>query len=464
MNKKVKLQTRILYQSLLITVLTVVVFVGGTLVNLRYGFKRTLDAQLDLLGPYILKQLSTQSESLHRDSLPVLLTLFDDQNPVRILRLETIDGVAIFDNPSYTKLISDYIEERIDEDRKGASDRIQTLWSEGRTLRVAQYETLTHRIYMAADLAQVDKSLGQILIAFIVMFPIAVMASSFASQLLARRVTDPLASLAIQAKETSASQLNQRISIKNATTEIETLVDILNEMMDRLDQSFMQARRFSADASHELKTPLTVMHTLLEQKLNVQDEITISREEVAQLMSETNRMRMIVEALLVLAKADENSLLQVTGEMNLDPILEDLAEDASAMGENEEVEIKLSGSTNLKIRGDERLIRLALYNLIKNGIEHSLPGSTLDLSCRTIAEDVVVSVFNRGAEIPEVDRSRIFERFYRGDQSRMRQQGKGLGLGLNIAREIARAHGGDVVLEKSDASGTLFSLRLPFVI
>ena len=463
MNKKVKLQTRILYQSLLITVLTVVVFVGGTLVNLRYGFKRTLDTQLDLLGPYILKQLSARSESLQRASLPVMLTLFDDQNPVRILRLETIDGVAIFDNPLYTKLIADYIEERTDEDKRGSSDRIQTLWSEGRTLRVAQYETSTHRLYMAADLAQVDKSLRQILIAFILMFPISVMGSILASQLLARRVTDPLASLAKQAQETSPSELNQRISIKNATTEIETLVKVLNEMMDRLDQSFLQARRFSADASHELKTPLTVMHTLLEQKLSCGDDVSITREEISQLMSETNRMRMIVEALLVLAKADENSLLQVTGEMALMPILEDLLEDASAMGESEGVSVQLTGSTDRQIKGDERLIRLALYNLIKNGIEHATPESTLDLICRPDSDHVVVSVYNQGHPISETEKQRIFERFYRGDQSRVRQKGKGLGLGLNIAHEIARAHGGEVFLEKSDASATLFSMRLPLV-
>jgi len=466
MRRTQGLKKRILHLSLTINLVTVCLFVGGTLAHLRYGFKRTLDAQIEILGPNILRQLSMQETALSSDNLPVMLTLFDDQSPVRILRLEDASGLAIFDNPAYTQLIADYLEEQDEETTKGRTfERFQTLWSEGRTLRVARYENTTHRIYMAADLAQVDESLYQILVAFVLMFPISVAVSVFTSSFLARRVTDPLDTLVQLAKETSASQLNQHISIKNATSEIDTLVTVLNEMMDRLDRSFQQARRFSADASHELKTPLTVMHGILSQRLNQADSFQLQQEDVMELMHQTNRMRIIVEALLVLAKADENSLLQVTRKVQLNSILEELAEDAAVVGETQRVLVKLEvKQERITLMGDERLIRLAIYNLIKNALEHSFPETTVTLACSRAGTSASVKIVNHGDIIPATEFEPIFNRFYQIDHTRggfPKKQHRGLGLGLNIAREIAKAHGGDVFLRFSESTGTCFEMRLP---
>jgi len=465
MRKNPRLKTRILNSWLILNLATVGLLVGGTLMHLRYGFKRTLDSQLEAIGPNILRQLSNQGDTLNTDTLPVMLTLFDDQSPVRILRLEHATGNPIFDNPAYTQLIADYIEEQDEEKTKGREfERFQTLWSEGRTLRVAKYENGTHRIFMAADLAQVDKSLYQILVAFVFMLPISVAVSVFASTILSRRVTTPLNKLVQLAKETSASQLNQHIAVKNATYEIDTLVTVFNEMMDRLDRSFQQARRFSADASHELKTPLTVMQGIISQRLNNAEKAEIQHEELMELMHQTHRMRMIVEALLVLAKADENSLLQVSKELELLPILENLAEDAAVLGESLSVSVKLEVRENAVIIGDERLIQLAVYNLIKNGLEHSTPETQLKIVAFRADNQVVIRVINRGDVIPHSEFERIFDRFYQIDQARNatgERRNRGLGLGLNIAREIAKAHGGNVLLKFSESTGTCFEFSLP---
>ena len=465
MKKTRRLKTRILHLSLTINLVTVGLFVGGTLMHLRYGFKRTLDTQIEILGPNILRQLSRQGATLNSDNLPVLLTLFDDQSPVRILRLEGVSGLTFFDNPAYTKLIADYIEEQDEEKTKGREfDRFQTLWSEGRTLRVARYENDTHRIYMAADLAQVDSSLYQILAAYFIMFPISVAVSVFTSSFLARRVTDPLDKLVRQAKDTGASKLNQHISIKGATSEIDTLVTVLNEMMDRLDRSFQQAQRFSADASHELKTPLTIMQGILSQRLNHPESHELQHEDVMELMNQTNRMRMIVEALLVLAKADENSLLQVSSAMSIVSILEDLAEDAAVVGEVQNVNVTLDLRENATVMGDERLVRLAIYNLIKNGLEHARPQTQLKISTSRENHTISIRIINMGDTIPENEFERIFDRFYQIDHAREASPGKrrrGLGLGLNIASEIAKAHGGNVLLRFSEPTGTCFEITLP---
>jgi two-component system, OmpR family, heavy metal sensor histidine kinase CusS len=461
MSRPKSLKSRIFFQTLTLSLVTVALVMGGSLIHLRYGFKRTLDAQLQSLGPDLLVQVATRARSLGQDSFPSTITLFDEKNPVRILRITHPSGAMLFDNPRYDELISEYLEELEEKHLLEPESHVRTHWAKGRTLRVALYEYDGYSIVMAADLAYVDRSLLQILVAFLFMLPLAVAGSAAVSSLLARRITNPLDSIAKQANATGTRDLRRKIAIPNAPEEIDTLIAILNDMMERIERGFRQAERFSADASHELKTPLTVMHSMLEEKLKDPTESGFTMEEIAELMQETTRMRAIVEALVMLAKADEDSLLQVKQRFSLQPVLEDLSEDASAMGEAMGIGVHLESSALPPISGDERLIRLALYNVIKNGIEHAPAGTILTLSANALKDRVSITIHNQGTPIPHFHRERIFERFYRADPEGSRTRGQGLGLGLNLAKEIARAHGGSLELLFSDQQGTCFSFEFP---
>jgi signal transduction histidine kinase len=174
-------------------------------------------------------------------------------------------------------------------------------------------------------------------------------------------------------------------------------------------------------------------------------------------MEETQRMRTIVEALVVLAKADENSLLQIAHPFSLRSVLEDLAEDASAMGESRGIEVRRSKTADTQLTGDERLIRLALYNLVKNAVEHAPDASVVNLNAQHLEDCVRIEVINQGDPIPPYQQERIFDRFYRANPHHK----KGIGLGLNLASEIAKAHRGSTCLMYSDDRGTCFAMELP---
>lgn len=456
-----RLRTRFLRLSAIATSLTVVVFMAGTLIHLRYGMEQTIDQQLETLGPDILAQINRQDTRLEPEELPIFLTLFDENNMIRLLRLETISGAPLYSNRQYDELLEEDQVKRARDLAVGRdADALQTRWFEGRSWRIAEYEDRRHRLILAADLAQLDQSLWQVLIAFVFALPIAVAGAAIASVILAKQASDPIERLTARARTITASRLDARLDLGPAPLEVKALGEIFDRMMDRLQRSFEQARRFSADASHELKSPLTVMQGVLENRLSEDADAGISRDEAVQLLEETLRMRAIVEGLLVLAKADEGSLLRKREAVDIGNMLEELAEDSAVMAEARGVHFHRDSRTLPPIQGDALLLRLALHNLLSNAVKYCPTGGRVQLRTMHERAQLIFEVSNSCIPLPEEIRDRIFDRFFRLDHTRSRS-GSGIGLGLNIAREIARAHGGEITLEPKSEDEATFRMVLP---
>lgn len=460
--KPTRLRTRFVRFSALVTSLTVVVFMVSTLIHLRYGMEQAMDQQLNALGPDILTQLNRQGSRLTSDELPVLLTLFDEKNLIRLIEIENAAGQTLYLNAPYAELVAQDTEERSEElEGQGSVDPLQTHWFKGRSWRLGEYSDRYHRILLAADLARLDQSLWQILVAFAFALPLAVAGAALASFILVRQASDPIERLAFQARHFTASKLDARLEIGPAPREVVELGEILNSMMDRLQRSFDQARRFSADASHELKSPLTVMQGTLENSLSGDPAQPLSRDDTVALLDETLRMRAIVEGLLILAKADEGTLLGELRPVSLALLLAELAEDTEIMADAagcsfiHEVDASLPD-----LSGDASLLRMAVHNLLSNAVQHGEPGGEVRLRAKRHRRAVIVEVANSGQTIPREDRNRVFERFVRLESHRSRKD-SGLGIGLNLAREIALAHGGNLELADTDPNWTCFRLSLP---
>jgi signal transduction histidine kinase len=457
MRKRRHLRMELTRGSVLATTLTLVIFMAGTLIHLRYGMNNTVDQQLLDIGPDILNQLDEREDSLAGESLPVFLTLFDERNLIRLLEAGRSDGTQFFRNPRYLELLDEYRQERLeDESDNRPPDNLQTIWHDGRNWRVAYFSRGTMTVILAADLGGMEKPLLQMLIAFIFALPIAAATAAIVSLWQARRISTPIEYLAQHARELTATQLNRRVELGDASSEVYELSEALNRMTDRLSRSFSQARRFSADASHELKSPLTVMQGILENHLHGENEATIPHEEALRLLEATTRLKAIVEGLLILAKADEGSLLQKTEHLSVRELLEAVAQDAAALAEEAGARFETDLPENGTIKGDEHLLMVCLHNLLSNAIRHCPAGGLVRLTEKEQQGTLQICVFNEGAPIPNTELERIFERFVR-----LQPSYQGLGLGLNIAREIARAHDGDLQIQFSDARGTQFILTLP---
>ncbi|MBU0609024.1 MAG: two-component sensor histidine kinase, partial [Armatimonadetes bacterium] len=262
--------------------------------------------------------------------------------------------------------------------------------------------------------------------------------------------------LADTAEAITAVSLDRRLAATGVETELLRLVTVFNEMLDRLERSFRQAVRFSADAAHELQTPLTILQGELEQALQTGTEA--DQELLARLLEEAQRLKAIVRKLLLLSRVDSGAMQPALHPVNLSQAAEGLREDAETLAPG--LAVTASLAPDVWVMADADLLQQVLANLISNAIKYNRPDGSIDLRLAVDGPQARLSVRNTGPAIPPEDRELVFDRFYRADPARSRGV-DGLGLGLSLAREIARLHGGDIIIASSDAKATLFVLTLP---
>ena len=274
-----------------------------------------------------------------------------------------------------------------------------------------------------------------------------------------RKALQPLQQVAAAAEQIHAKALDQRLPEASAQDEVGRLVHVLNHAFDRLERSFEQATRFSSDASHELKTPLTIMRGEIESALKT--EVEDPRVEVLLdgLLAETQRLCDIVEKLLLLSRADAGQLALAKEDLDFSSICCELAEDAQILAWPKRIRTEFEISPEVKVLGDESYLRRVLLNLLDNAIKYNVPGGSLSISLTTSNALARLRIANTGPGIRKEQESRLFERFYRGDSSHSSEV-SGSGLGLSICREIVAAHGGQMWLERSLPEWTSFIVLL----
>jgi signal transduction histidine kinase len=232
----------------------------------------------------------------------------------------------------------------------------------------------------------------------------------------------------------------------------------LNATLDRLQRSFEQSGRFSAEASHHLKTPLSVLRAGIEEILTDPETPAKQQDRAGALLHQIHQLTSIAENLLLLARADAGRLELHREQFDLSEVLRGMCEDASAMAEAEGLEVEAKLPCDLPVVGDRRAISLIVQNLLENAIKYNQRDGCICIYARPIDGLAEVIVRNNGDPIRSDRAPHIFERFYRG---RSDARIPGPGLGLTIASELATAHGGKLELTRSDQEWTEFRLCLP---
>lgn len=318
-------------------------------------------------------------------------------------------------------------------------------------------------VLMAQPLSRYDSEVRRIMILFGTAVPVCLFFVGGAGWFIAHRALRPVRSIAETARHISTSALQERIPVTTPrSTEMDDLITILNDMMDRLERGFLHATRFSADVSHELKTPLAIMQGTIETALK--DCEPGSREETNLLSigQECQRLKSITRSLLLLSQADSGHLPVHRQEVPLSEEIAELCEDAAILCEPMSLTLEKEIAPDLVLHTDPVLLRQALRNLVSNAVKYNRRDGTVRCSLRTGSEGstAVFEISNTGPGIPDEDRNHIFERFYRADKARSREV-DGFGLGLNLAREILRALDGDLQLVESTDQETRFRVILP---
>lgn len=336
--------------------------------------------------------------------------------------------------------------------------RFLTLSTATRTWRFLVTGNETTTLLVGLDLADLLAEISRFRLALAMAAPIALALLAAAGWLLATQALHPVRVLARTAEKITARGLAQRVPSENADHEFKTLIDVINGMLDRLERSFQQAVRFGADAAHELKTPLTILQGQLEQALQSAPAASAEQRTYADLIEEVQRLKVIVRKLLLLAQADSGQLPLSKEPVDLSAEVEAVVEDARAQAAGLTLTSDLAAG--LRVQADPDLLRQALQNLVANALKHNRPGGSLAFTLRRDGNRACFTVANTTEPDVHIDPNHLFERFYRGDQSRGRRV-DGAGLGLSLAREIARAHQGDVELAELREGHIAFVLRLP---
>ncbi|MBN2164415.1 MAG: HAMP domain-containing protein [Pontiellaceae bacterium] len=328
--------------------------------------------------------------------------------------------------------------------------------SDGVRWRVGILASSSKTIFVAMDMDAFYAEINHFRNTFAAAVLLGLLLCGFTGWFLSGRAMRPVAVIANTAEGITARGLDQRIPAVGKDVELDRLVHVFNGMLDRLEKSYHQAVRFSADAAHELQTPLTILQGELDNAIQSADAGSDEQQCYSMLLDELRNLKAVVQKLLLLAHADEGRLNLNRIPVNLREMIQEAAEDLEIMAPELEVALVLNGP--VQVSADKALLNQVIRNLTSNAAKYSSDPGRVVFSLTQQKSFVLLQVSNTAPPIPDADAPLLFKRFHRVDKAR---SAAGSGLGLSLAREIARAHGGDLVLDEYRNDMVAFTLRLP---
>lgn len=287
--------------------------------------------------------------------------------------------------------------------------------------------------------------------------------AGIAAYQMARRALVPIDRMASQVAAISPDRLHERLPAQGVDDELAHLAQVFNGLLARVEEAFERLRRFTADASHELRTPLASIRIVGEVGLQRSSSPEGLRDVIGSMLEETNRLTVLVDSLLDLARADRRTLTLQRAPLPVLSLVRDVTGLVDVLVEDKGQRLELSGDAGAMVSGDAVLLRQALVNVVHNAVKYSPMGGTIRVDVRRTADrHVVVEVADSGPGIAPEHQARLFDRFYRVEQERSRDgEAGGTGLGLSIARWTVEAHGGTIDLESAPGHGATFRITLP---
>jgi len=311
------------------------------------------------------------------------------------------------------------------------------------------------------DETEMRRTLREIIEVSLLGFPLAGALAAIGGYLVATRSLAPLDAMAQQARRITSESLSKRLPNLNPNDELGRLATVFNETLTRLEGSFAELQRFTADASHELRSPLTALRAVGEVALRNGHDPAMLRETIGSMLEEAERLTDLVDALLTLARMDATKADTTREDVNIAALLEGIRDQFEVLAAEKSQTLAVTSDRHVAVQTDRTLLRLALVNLVHNAIQHSPSNSKISVAAARHPSGVEISVSDSGHGIAPEYHQRIFEPFFRVDKARSRSAG-GVGLGLAIAKRAVERNGGRIIVESESNRGSVFRIELPW--
>jgi heavy metal sensor kinase len=348
--------------------------------------------------------------------------------------------------------------------RAAGEDRYGTVQSSGSRWRTLAAFTMVGGRSVVLRVARSEEhlrmQLWEILVVLVLGFPLIVGLAGVGGYVLARRALAPIDHLAAEARRITADRLHERLSVPNAHDEIGRLASVINETFHRLEASFDQLRRFTADASHELRTPLAVIRGTGEMALSGAHTTAECKDALGSMLEEADRLTNLVETLLRLSHGDTGTVRLTPESVDLGQLARDAVASVAILAEERHQRLHLDVASDTVVTADRLVLREALTNVIDNAIKYSPTESTVTIRVESDGRQAVCTIADEGPGIPPQYRERVFDRFFRMDEARSRDDG-GTGLGLAIAKWAVDVNGGSISVSDAPTHGAVFRISLP---
>lgn len=319
---------------------------------------------------------------------------------------------------------------------------------------------LTYVIQLATHLHYVRKSLSAFKSNILAALPIVLVLGSLGGWLLARRSLTPIGYIASKAQMMTSKSLSERLIPRGTGDEMDDLIETINGMIARLEESFKRMAEFTADVSHELKTPLCALKGEAEVLLSRGRVTEEYQEGLAHFIERFDQLNRMINDLILLSKTDSSQVELKMNPVRLDLLINDIGDIFQVLAEQKNIALEIDPIQETVMIGDKIRLQQLFTNLIDNAIKFTPEKGSIWVTSEKNGGDVLVQVKDTGIGIPKEEQENIFKRFYRVDKSRSKESG-GVGLGLSIAQWIAQAHQGRIEVESELNKGSTFIVHLP---
>ncbi|MEX1253156.1 MAG: heavy metal sensor histidine kinase [Dehalococcoidia bacterium] len=456
--RSIRVRLTLWYVVLLAVILAA--FSAGIYLTLRYSLSSNLNDSLTNRANILLGIVQYEDG---RPTLDGLVSTVDQELDEQVVRVYDGSGAVSFDSSSDIESLA--IDPEAIQDALDGRSSTRTVQIEDETLRarivpISQSEQISGVLVVGLTEDDMVETLRSLLLILAIAYPVTLVVASAGGIFLAGRALSPIDKITRLAQRISADDLSQRLDATMPDDEVGQLARTFNEMIARLDAAFQRQRQFTADASHEMRTPLTAIKGQIEVALSRPREAEAYRDVLQGANEEVDRLIRLVGSLLTLARADAGEIPLASEPVRPGDLVASAVEHVRPAAAQKEVTIDVEAGADVTLQADQDLLLQLLLNLLDNALKYTPQGGHVTAGWSADGTSARIWVRDTGIGIAAEEQQRIFDRFYRVDKARSRAAG-GSGLGLSISRWIADAHGGTISVESGAGQGALFTVTLP---